>query len=151
MLICGSDKFMSNLEPIEEKDLDLKSKFIEEKAPGEKPGAESEFTPEKSQERKEGAVEKEESYSKILSKVQSQPVVQQSSTIAADAEVASAEQGAEAKIEKLVQLAMHKGVVHAVKVAKHMEDNYTLDEFHDRLLADDLHDALVKQGLIKEL
>ncbi len=142
---------MSNLEPIEEKDLDLKGKFIKETTLETKPEPGSEFVLEQKQERKEGAVEKEESYAKILSKVQTQPVPQQSNAVATDAESASAHQGAEAKIEKLVQLAMHKGVVHAVKVAKHMEDNYTLDEFHDRLLADDLHDALIKKGLIKEL
>jgi hypothetical protein len=32
-----------------------------------------------------------------------------------------------------------------------MQDNYVLDTFHDRMLADDLHDALVKKGMIKEL
>jgi hypothetical protein len=32
-----------------------------------------------------------------------------------------------------------------------MEDNYVLDTFHDRLLADELHDAFVKKGIIKEL
>lgn len=147
---------MSNLEPIEEKDLDLKHKFIEE-VPGpngeEKQGAvesNKEFVLEQKEARKEGAVEKEDSYSKIISKVQTaHPSDDQA--IPNDAKSISAEQDAEIKIEKLIQLATHKGVVHAVKVAKHMEDNYTLDEFHDRLLADELHDALVKKGLIREL
>jgi hypothetical protein len=48
-------------------------------------------------------------------------------------------------------LAEAKGVVHAVKVAQHLEDNYLLDELHDRLLATDLHDALVKKGMITEV
>ena len=67
-----------------------------------------------------------------------------------DAQAASQEIDADGKINKLVGLAEAKGVVHAVSVAKHMEDNYILDEFHDRL-ADELHDALVKRGLIKEI
>ena len=46
---------------------------------------------------------------------------------------------------------MQKGVVHAVKVARHLEDNYALDEFHDRMLADELHEALIKKGLIEEV
>ena len=44
-----------------------------------------------------------------------------------------------------------QGVIHAVKVARHLDDNYAMDEFHDRLMAEELHDALVKKGLIKEL
>ena len=32
-----------------------------------------------------------------------------------------------------------------------MEDNYTLDEFHDRLLGEELHKALVDKGIIKEI
>jgi hypothetical protein len=41
--------------------------------------------------------------------------------------------------------------LHAVKVARHLEDDYVLDTFHDKLLADELHDALLKKGLIEEI
>jgi len=36
-------------------------------------------------------------------------------------------------------------------VARHLQDNYALDEFHDRLLAQEFHDALIKKGLIEEI
>jgi len=141
------------LEPIEEKDLNLKGKFSE-KAEGSaasiEKSPENMISPENKAERKEGVVEKDDSYSKILSKVKkAQPSDDQN--ISVDAQILSTEKEAENKIEKLIQLAMQKGVVHAVKVARHLQDNYALDEFHDRLLADELHDALVKKGLIEEI
>ncbi|MCX6763763.1 MAG: hypothetical protein NTZ97_03480 [Candidatus Moranbacteria bacterium] len=146
---------MGNLEPIEDKDLNLKEKFNETIKPGAVeniPASTPEAmpVPEQVVERQEGEVEKDKTYNKILSKVKSYtpPTVE---SVVQDAEAANTAQGAEAKIEKLIQLAMQKGVIHAVKVARHMEDNYTLDEFHDRLLAEELHNALVQKGLIKEI
>lgn len=147
---------MANLEPIEEKDLDLKEKFLGQKENPETSGEKrqesfSEKTEtEKSAERKEGSAEKEETYSRILSKVKTQSLPSDE-TVSDDAKKTSETETAEAKIEKLVQLAANKGVVHAVKVARHLDDNYVLDEFHDRLLAEELHDALMKKGLIKDL
>jgi len=149
---------MANLEPINEKDLNLESKFKGGEVKNEVPAGEE--SPEKNAvphviestvERKEGGMEKEQAYSKILSKVKSQSPIPSDDAIPQGAKDVDSAQLAEGKIEKLVGLAMEKGVVYAVKVARHMEDNYTLDEFHDRLLADELHDALVKKGLIKEL
>jgi len=146
---------MINLEPIEDGDLNLKEKFKENIKPEVAGGASTSAperlpVPEQTIERKEGGMEKEQAYTKILSKVKSY-TPPKAETVAQDAEMTNAVQGAEAKIEKLIQLAMQNGVIHAVKVARHMEDNYTLDEFHDRLLADELHSALVQKGLIKEL
>ncbi len=144
---------MSNLEPIEEKDLDLKNKFLEKKEGGsvlEKEVEESPISPEISVERKEGTVEKDEAYSKILSKVKSNnPADDQA--VPQDAKMVSVEDTTENKIEKLIQVAMQKGVIHAVKVARHLQDNYVLDELHDRLLADEFHDALLAKGLIEEI
>ena len=144
---------MGNLEPIEEKDLNLKDKFIEkpkEQAGGAESQAEKAPVLENAPEQKEGEAEKEEAYSKILSKVKvAKPPADDS--IPADAQDANLAQSAEAKVIKLVDLAMQKGVIHAVKVARHMEDNFVLDEFHDRLLADELHDALIKRGLLREI
>ena len=152
-----ADDLKSNLEPIEDTDLNLKNKFLgnaEKIAAGAKKEAgkkvETLVFGEKAPERKEGAAEKEAAYSKILSKVKTTGVPADE-TVADDARSTSAERSAEAKIERLVQLAAQKGVIHAVKVARHLDDNYTLDEFHDRLMAEELHDALVKKGLIKEL
>lgn len=153
-----ADDLKSNLEPIEDADLNLKNKFLGDAekiaAGGEKKEAgkkvETLAFGEKAPERKEGAAEKEAAYSKILSRVKTS-TVPAGETVADDAKSTSLERSAEAKIERLVQLATQKGVIHAVKVARHLDDNYALDEFHDRLMAEELHDALVKKGLIKEL
>lgn len=107
-------------------------------------------TPEQSPERKEGAAEKEDAYAKILSKVTDGKTAKDEE-VSLDAEIAMRQKDAEAKVNNLVSLAETKGVAHAVKVARHMEDNYILDEFHDKLLSDELHEFLVKKGLIKEL
>jgi len=144
-----ADEIKSNLEPIEEKDLDVGGKFKESwPAKKETPESAGEKAPELVLERQEGAVEKDDSYLKILSKVKSQATSADDDSIKTDAQTVSEAQDAEAKISRLVNLAMQKGVHHAVKVARHLEDNYVLDELHDRLLADELHDELVKKGLI---
>ena len=148
---------MSNLEPIDDKDLDLKNKFGSEKKVEEKPvssqepKAEAVPAPEKKVEmRREGAAEKEATYTKILSKVKTtQPA--DINTIAQDAKSTSQEISIESKIQRLVNLAQEKGVIHAVKVARHLEDNYVLDEMHSRLLSQELHDALVKKGFLNDL
>jgi hypothetical protein len=151
------------LEPIEESDLDLKSKFTKggvpkaEKVESEnapKSNLEVKLAPEivpspEAAERKEGQMEKEEAYNKILAKVKSPSAVLHDD-VSTDAKTAGDETDYENKIIKLVEIAETKGVVHAVKVARHLEDNYLLDELHDRLLATDLHDALVKKGMITE-
>lgn len=156
-----ADATIPNLEPIEEKDLNTKEKFlggvpVEKKTvnPTEaRPEVkiEAPSAPEKVVERKEGQAEKEAAYSKILSKISTtKPVPAADHEIAADAGSISQENDAGSKIKNLVTIAETKGIPHAVKVAQHLEDNYALDEFHDCLLADELHDALVKKGLIKE-
>lgn len=155
-----ADATRSNLEPIEEGDLDLASKFGG-KSEGEAGPKTAETQPEfkeapivieKPAEREEGSAEKEAVYAKILSKTPAQaPIVSSEEEIKKDAELVNLERDAESKVNNLLGLAQNKGVIHAVKVARHYEDNYVMDEFHDRLLADELHDALVQKGLIKEL
>ena len=54
----------------------------------------------------------------------------------------------EGRVQKLLDLALTKGVAHAVLVAEHI-DAYTLDRTHDRL-ADELSDELRKRGLLPE-
>ena len=142
---------MVNLEPIEEKDLNPEGKLGKVTPPEKKvEGGPAAVEKEVSQEI--GAAEKENAYTKILSRIQAQqqPVIS-SEEIGTDAKSVSQKTDAESQIQHLVDLALAKGVVHAVKVARHLEDNYVLDVFHDRLLADELHEALVKKGLIKEL
>lgn len=155
-----AEETKSNLEPIEESDLGLKEKFIggakiekKESAGGNVPELKTEemHSIEGGAERKEGAAEKEAAYSKILSKVSSASQAVKKEDVAADAETANVGTDAESKIKNLVVLAQTKGIPHAVKVARHMEDNYTLDEFHDRLLGEELHSALVQKGMIKEI
>lgn len=147
---------MGNLEPVEDADLDLQGKFLGKSEAEKNIEAKTERNkeavpvPEKFPEKKEGAAEKEKAYSRILSKIKNHHP-SPDDLIADDAKETSAEETAKAKVDKLVKLATNKGVVHAVKVARHLDDNYALDEFHGRLLADDLHDALVEKGLIKEL
>jgi hypothetical protein len=106
--------------------------------------------PESGIERKEGRMEKEDSYSKILAQAVN-PVLSTEKDISQDAELTMREKDAESKVNNLVSLAETKGLAHAVRVAKHMEDNYILDEFHDKLLSSELHDFLVKKGLIREM
>jgi len=139
----------SNLEPIEESDVDLAHKF---KVGNENPqGFKSDSSAvEKEVPRETVAAEKDVSYDKILSKVQSHPVaVSSDDDVKKDAQSAFEKMDIEGKIQHLVDLALLKGVLHSVNVARHMEDNYVLDMLHDKLLADELHDALLKKGLIK--
>jgi hypothetical protein len=147
---------MSVLEPIQKEDLNLKDKFLgkiispEKSSPDkntQKESGEIKFAPEKSKE--EAKEKKEETYSKILSQVTSYKPAD-TENLEEDAKQVDAEKEAEAKITRLVGLAKEKGVIYAVKVARRVEDNYVLDEFHDRL-AYELQTALIKEGLIKEI
>ncbi len=140
----------SNLEPISEKDLDLENKFR-----GGKKGPENDIIKAEKEKTKEAVrAERESAYSKILSRVKKHHTQAQTGggeEVKSDAENTFKNTDAESQIQHLVDVAMNKGVVHAVKVARHMENNYVLDMFHDKLLADELHDALIKKGLIEEI
>ncbi|MCX6765580.1 MAG: hypothetical protein NT136_01300 [Candidatus Moranbacteria bacterium] len=144
---------MSNLEPIEEKDLNIEGKFKGEKKETPQPEAEKEiFKIEKETPPETNPAEKEGAYGKILSKIKQlgQPVLGEEE-IKSDAESVFQKNDAQSQIQHLVDIALQKGVVHAVKVASHLENNYVLDMFHDKLLADELHKALTEKGLIKDL
>lgn len=152
-----ADEIKSNLESIEESDFDMAAKFGGEKRETAIPEGAKEVKmedisiPEQKLEAKESAKEKEHFYSQILSKNTVQSPPQDDATVNDDAEVLSKEQDVEGKIKGLVNIAENKGVIHAVKVARHLEDNYIMDELHDRLLSEELHEALLQKGLIKEL
>lgn len=143
------------LEPIEEKDLDLKDKFVEKKidrvAFEKENELERKLAADNVIERKEGAMEKDDAYSKIVSKIRTQSPLIAVDEVARDAKSAGKLMDAESRISNLVDIAMQKGVVHAVKVARHLDDNYILDGFHDKMMADELHDALIAKGLIKDI
>jgi len=142
----------SNLEPIDDKDLDLERKLG--RSLSENPVAQEAqvFAVEKEMPIEISSAEKDSAYGKILSKVQTQATDDtDQAEVSRDAQIGSTKIDAEAQVQHLIDLAGQKGVVHAVKVARHMEDNYILDTFHDKLLADELHSALVTRGMIKEL
>lgn len=141
----------SNLEPIEEGDLNLEKKLgvvSAEKKPEENNEAQK---VEKEAPKEVSSAEKDSSYNKILTKIKTTSQPADEKTVKDDAIQVYGNVDAESQIQQLVDIALNKGVVHAVKVAKHLEDNYVLDMFHDKLLADELHTALMKKGLIEEL
>jgi hypothetical protein len=143
----------SNLEPLEESDLNLESKLKQ----GNVEGVNLEAVPLTAVEREIaqeiGAAERDGAYGKILSKVQTQTDDDRfpQDVVANDAQAGAKKMDAESQVQHLVDVAGQKGVVHAVKVAQHMQSNYILDTFHDRMLGEELHDALVKKGMIKEI
>ncbi len=155
----------SNLEPIKESDLDLAGKFgsgqeykkIPKPPSKEAPVSKDQYIGiEKGVEsKKEGSVEREKFYTKILTKVKKTQKPQDDQTEESDpkrdAEIVAREKDAQGRINSLVNLAQNKGVAYTVKVARHLEDNYTLDELHDKLLSQELHKALVEKGVIKEI
>lgn len=144
---------MSNLEPIEGSDLDLESKF--KKGGEELPRREGTGQPIKAEKEAPKEVissEKNNAYGKILSKIQAQPPADiNPEEVEKDAANVYQKTDADSQIQRLIDIAMAKGVIHAVKVARHLEDNYVIDMFHDKILADELHDALIKKGIIKEI
>ncbi len=96
------------------------------------------------------SVEKDATYQNILSKVSATAQPSDANSVAQDASVLHQKTDRESQITHLLDIAMTKGVIHAVSVARHVEDYYMLDQLHDRLLADDLHDALTQRGLIEK-
>lgn len=115
---------------------------------------ESQVTPESQPERVEqqseqGAEGSEGKYNEILSKVTTVSSVASSTDadVKADAKSVADMTDEETKIQKLIDLANTKGVVHAVKVARSLNDYYALDRVHDDL-ADKLYDGLLERGLI---
>lgn len=88
-------------------------------------------------------------YDEILSQVVSQSATGTHSddAVASDAAGIDAIADEESKIQQLLDLAGAKGVAHAVKVARSLDDYYALDRMHDDL-ADKLYAGLLARGLI---
>jgi hypothetical protein len=155
-----ADAMKSNLEPIEESDLDLGKKFgaagAEKSETPTVPSAQNVEAPTVQKVEKEipqevSSAEKDAAYNKILSKVQTTTQPVSNDDVKNDAQKVSEKTDADSQIQHLVDLATQKGVPYSVKVTRHLEDNYTLDQFHDKLMADELHNALLQKGLIKEM
>jgi len=70
-------------------------------------------------------------------------------TVVLDAKHIGALTDEASKVQKLLDLAQTKGVVHAVKVARSLKDYYTLDMMHDQL-SDKLYQGLLEKGLIEK-
>ncbi|MBP9727813.1 MAG: hypothetical protein KBD27_00385 [Candidatus Moranbacteria bacterium] len=102
-------------------------------------------TPETASERVEGK------YQELLSRAT--PVASPSNTDDDDTAVLDAKHiGAltdeASKVQKLLDLAQTKGVVHAVKVARSLRDYYVLDTMHDEL-SGKLYQGMLEKGLIR--
>jgi len=54
----------------------------------------------------------------------------------------------EDQINHLVQVAIHKDPILAIGIAKHLNDNYILDELHSDLTEDKIRDILDQKGLL---
>lgn len=102
------------------------------------PAMEAESTPEQSD-------AKGERYTQLLSQVQQTNT--DNEEVEKDAHVVGALEEAEKRVHTLVEMAQIKGVAHAVRVAKRMNDLYVLDTMHDEL-ADKLYEGLMAKGLI---
>lgn len=142
----------SNLEPIND-DLSLAKKFghIEKNVTesGKKSDESEVFSLEKEASAEILNAEKDSSYNQILSKVAQKSTEEDNDeNIKSDAKIVSEKMDAESQIQHLVDLASTKGAVYAVKVARHMDDNYVLDMLHDKMISEELHRVLVEKNLL---
>ena len=65
-------------------------------------------------------------------------------------ETGTDEEKKEKQIKLLTELAVERGVAHAIEVADKLDDPYILDEFHD-ILVDKLYKHLLEQGKLKQV
>jgi hypothetical protein len=136
------DEKVSHLETVGTEDFNTKQKF--------KPGAVEMEKPavfESQAEQKETKSESEALYQKILSTAQQSQAVTDDRGVTSDAQAVSQKTDADSQVQQLVDLALTKGVVHAVKVAKKLGDFYVLDKVHDELTSR-FYEALVEKGLV---
>jgi hypothetical protein len=141
---------ISYLEPIDESEADVSRKFGPKEAAMPAGRVEAPDVPEARTERREGFAEKEESYRKILAVASARPSRPASDdrAVTDDVQALSAEMDADSHVRQLVDVAMAKGLVHAVQVARKLGDFYVLDRMHDEL-AEKFYDALVERGVIE--
>lgn len=141
------DEKITYLEPIEESDADTSRKFNPLETSGSKSGMEDGFSLEARGEKVETSTEKETLYQKILTAPSTKTHISDDQNIHTDAQRVSLQQDADSQVRQLVDLAMTKGVVHAVKVARRLGDFYVLDKMHDDLVSQ-FYEALVAKGLL---
>jgi hypothetical protein len=56
----------------------------------------------------------------------------------------------ERQIQLLTQMAIDKGVIEAINIARNLDNPYLLDEFHDALI-DHFYNQLVEKGKLKQI
>lgn len=152
-------KFMPtayNLEPIEESDLNLEQKFGLKSA--EKHSTEDVPQPGASEDHEmvlEAVQEKEvvparekalEQIRQTVSAIQAEDTKTVTTVQQDTDELSNMEE--EARISRLVNIALEKGPKHAFRVAIKLDDLYALDKLHDTLV-EKLYDELVKKGFIR--
>jgi hypothetical protein len=54
----------------------------------------------------------------------------------------------DSQIESLLKLATEKNPITAIKVARHLDENYVLDKFHDKLMEEEIRKVLIEKGLL---
>src|SRR5476651_2575461 len=111
----------SNLEPIEESDMDLEGKLKKGNVETSPESKSSLAAVEREVPQEISAAEKDDAYGKILLKVQTQSDDDKfpHDVVANDAKIGAQILDAESQVQHLVDIAGQKGVVHAVKVARH--------------------------------
>ena len=89
-------------------------------------------------------------YKKLLASLPRTTTPTDDNSVNQDADVISSQIDADSKVTQLVDLAVTRGVAHAIKVALRLNDFYVLDKMHDDL-ANKFHASLKEKGLIKTL
>jgi hypothetical protein len=150
---------MSYLEPIEDSDMQPAERFggASQEVDSSNEIEQSPIqTPQQPEVRIEGFVEKsraegDHAYGQILAQVQSStPTDEAQADIAQDASEIHRGVDRETQLSHLIDIALTKGVEHAVATAEHLNDYYMLDQLHDTLVHDELHQKLIEKGLISE-
>ncbi len=123
---------------------------LEQRFSGAQPAAKESApqTPEKEPVSEVAAAEKAATYGKMLSTVQEKAQPSDDVQITQDVRDIQ-EMDHESQIVHLIDIALTESVERAVKIAQKADDYYILDQLHDRLLSDELHEALVARGLVE--
>lgn len=138
---------ISYLEPIESNEPKKDISPLESQRNSQEKKVAPEFQAEKAVESKS---ENESLYQKLLVSIPQTSALTDDETVEKDANAVSLQIDADSKVVQLVELAVTKGVVHAIKVARKLDDFYVLDKMHNDL-ANKFHASLKERGLIKDV
>jgi hypothetical protein len=138
---------ISYLEPIESNEPKKDISPLENQRNSQEKKVAPEFQSEKAAESKS---ENESLYQRLLVSIPQTSAPTDDEAIEKDANAVSLQIDADSKVVQLVELAVTKGVVHAIKVARKLDDFYVLDKMHNDL-ANKFHASLKERGLIKEV